>query len=510
MGVCAGKQDSSSRRMLPWEETEAPPAEAVEVHTKTWTWRTDDKPEDSRSSVLTAQAFRMDRKQYCVKLSVQPSRGLADEKFIVLVQNVPPGFQLTVHSLHKCEDGHSWEAFGHFTANASGVVNVSEDLSLGGTYCGVEQMGLLWSIRPVPGSKPWIRLRKTNVQTPMEFTISVYQGHQTEGFADRVPLAAVVVERWYMAPGVRRFPITESGLTATLFLPPGPGPFPGLLDLWGGGGKLVEYRAALLASHGFACLALDYMTPKITMETGKMVGNDYFETAYRLLEQHPQVLGSRIGMLGLSFGTSMTLKMAVHSQVMKLSCVVCISGSHVQPVDGDVEQIIGYFILNAGKTRFTEENHMIWRDLLLPIPTDLKLKVDVGRLRCPVLLVVGEDDQNWPAHESALDMKEMMERAGNNHLLTLLSYPNAGHLIEPPYSPHVRSSAFRSVSTREKVVALWGGETVAHCHAQEDAWRKMLVFLRDHLYAGTNPGAASFSNLSPEQLWILQVQEVKI
>ena len=57
----------------------------------------------------------------------------------------------------------------------------------------------------------------------------------------------------------------------------GPGPFPGLLDLWGGGGKLVEYRSALLASHGFASLALDYLTPKITMETRKMVDHTYFE-----------------------------------------------------------------------------------------------------------------------------------------------------------------------------------------------------------------------------------------
>ena len=64
-------------------------------------------------------------------------------------------------------------------------------------------------------------MRKMNVQTPMEVTISVYQGHQTEGFMDQVPSASAVVERWYMAPGVRRIPITEDGLTATLFLPSG-------------------------------------------------------------------------------------------------------------------------------------------------------------------------------------------------------------------------------------------------------------------------------------------------
>ncbi|XP_039988269.1 acyl-coenzyme A thioesterase 1-like [Xiphias gladius] len=346
----------------------------------------------------------MDRKQCCVKLSVQPCRGLVDERFVVRVQNVPPGFQLTVRALHRCEDGHSWEAFGHYNADTTGTVDVSEDPSLGGTYSGVEPMGLLWSLRPVPGSRPGLRMRKMNVQTPMEVTISVFQGHQTEGFLDQVPLACVMVERWYMAPGVRRIPITVDGLTATLFLPSGPGPFPGLLDLWGGGGKLVEYRAALLASHGIASLALDYLTPKITMETGKMVDNEYFEMAYRVLQQHPQVLSSRIAMLGLSLGTSVTLKMAAYSQVVKLRCVVCISGSHVQPVDGSVEQILGFFDESFGKTRFNEENQVICRDLLLPIPTDPSFKVDVGRLQCPLLLVVGEDDQNWPAHESAADV----------------------------------------------------------------------------------------------------------
>lgn len=38
----------------------------------------------------------------------------------------------------------------------------------------------------------------------------------------------------------------------------GPGPFPAILDMWGGGGGLMEYRAALLASRGYAVLALAY------------------------------------------------------------------------------------------------------------------------------------------------------------------------------------------------------------------------------------------------------------
>uniref|UniRef100_A0A1A8C753 Acyl-CoA thioesterase 19 n=1 Tax=Nothobranchius kadleci TaxID=1051664 RepID=A0A1A8C753_NOTKA len=433
----------------------------------------------------------MERNPLFVKLSAQPSRALVDERFVVLVQNAVPGSQLTVHALHQCEDGHSWQAFAHYIADAMGTVNVSEDSSLGGTYTGTEAMGLLWSLKPVPGSKPGLRMRKKNVQTPMLVTISVYQGHQTDGFVDQAPLATVVVERWYMAPGVRRIPVTEYGLTATLFLPAGPGPFPGLLDLWGGGGQLVEYRAALLASHGIASLALDYLTCKYSMETKKTVSNQYFEMAYRVLAEHPQILGSRIAMLGLSLGTSITFRMAVYSQVIKLRCAVCISGSHRQPHNSSLEEILSFFHSNADKIRFNEENEVIWRDLLLPIPSDSTNKVEVGQIKCPLLLIVGEDDQNWCAYESAMDIKEMMEKAGNSHLLTLLSYPEAGHLIEPPYTPHVRSSLFRDMSTRQIMMVLWGGQTLGHARAQEDSWKKLLVFLREHLYSSSKPAPLS-------------------
>uniref|UniRef100_A0A3P8U0Y0 Acyl-CoA thioesterase 19 n=1 Tax=Amphiprion percula TaxID=161767 RepID=A0A3P8U0Y0_AMPPE len=418
---------------------------------------------------------------YAPPLSVHPSRGLMDEKFIVLVQKVLPGCQLTVHALHQCEDGNSWEAFGHYTTDASGTVN-------GTCFTGYQSgWDILWELTI---SSPF-RLRKKNVQTPMEVTISVYQGHQTEGFVDQVPLASVLVERWYMAPGVRRIPITEEGLTATLFLPAGPGPFPGVLDLWGGGGQLVEYRAALLASHGFASLALDYLTCKITLETGKMVDNQYFETAYRVLQQHPQVLGSRIAMLALSLGTSITLRMAVNSQVIKVTTAK--TYFHILSI-WKVTVFLEIHV-NGSKTRFSEKNEVIWRDLLLPITTDPSFKVDMGRLQCPLMLVVGEDDQNWAAYDSAMDIKEMMERAGNSHLLTILSYPKTGHLIEPPYTPHFRASIFRKADTHEKIMVLWGGQTVEHSHAQEDAWKKMLVFLRENLYGGTNPGATLLSHL---------------
>uniref|UniRef100_H2MXC6 Acyl-CoA thioesterase 19 n=1 Tax=Oryzias latipes TaxID=8090 RepID=H2MXC6_ORYLA len=392
-------------------------------------------------------------------LSVHPSRALMDEAFVILVQNVPPGFQVTLHALHRCEDGHRWEACAHYVADSSGNINAADDCSVGGSYFGVEPMGLLWSLKPVPGSKPGLRWVRCACD-PTHSNIHV-NGPQK--------------------------------LHCCFGPPKGPGPFPGLLDLWGGGGQLMEYRSALLASHGIASLALDYLTSKITTETGKMVDNQYFEVRIwsQVLQQHPQVLGSRIAMLGLSLGTVFTLKMAVYSPVASLSpqlrCAVCISGSHIQPVSGGPQ--------NFEKISFSEQDEVIWRGLLLPIPSDPSLKVDVGRLQCPLLLVVGEDDQNWCSHESATDMKQMMERAGNDQLLTLLSYPGTGHLIEPPYTPHTPSSMFRGAGVGQKMMVLWGGKTPEHSAAQEDSWRKIVTFLRRNLYGGSDPHAVNLSHL---------------
>ena len=64
-----------------------------------------------------------------------------------------------------------------------------------------------------------------------------------------------------MGPGVTRIPVNcSSRVKGTLFLPAGDGPFPAVISMYGGmlKGQVVEERSALLASRGFACLALAY------------------------------------------------------------------------------------------------------------------------------------------------------------------------------------------------------------------------------------------------------------
>ena len=56
-------------------------------------------------------------------------------------------------------------------------------------------------------------------------------------------LCSVILERFVSVPNVKRIPVRQGNIRGTLFLPPGDGPFPSVLDIWGGMGGLTEFRA---------------------------------------------------------------------------------------------------------------------------------------------------------------------------------------------------------------------------------------------------------------------------
>lgn len=70
------------------------------------------------------------------------------------------------------------------------------------------------------------RLRKKNVEIPYIVHVSLLEGHvsPSESFREErqsTEQAASTVERWYMAPGVRRIEIRQNGIVGTLFIPSG-------------------------------------------------------------------------------------------------------------------------------------------------------------------------------------------------------------------------------------------------------------------------------------------------
>ncbi|XP_043943811.1 bile acid-CoA:amino acid N-acyltransferase-like [Protopterus annectens] len=433
------------------------------------------------TALQDAQSIRS-RYQTDPVIIARPTKAVVDEQIDICVENLLPNQAVTLHSLQKTEYGHLWESFAHYVSSTDGTVQVMKDESLGGSYTGCEPMGFIWSMTPDPEDTKKRRLMKTDASIPDIVKVSVVDGHILERAAVKLILADTEVERWHMAPGVRKVKVRQNGIVGNLFLPPGPGPFPGIIDLLGATGA-ADLRAGPLASHGFATLQLAYIShAELPYPTGYFgLTNDYFEEAYNFLNSHPEVAKDRIGIVGLCFGQYFTIKMATEIPKINPRCLVGVSGGHFSMMKNETGFAHHCLIEYNAKKPFDTNIPVSTKHFLLPILDKPDRILQVGKIRCPLLLIAGEDDQSFPAVEAAADIERKMKEAGNNHLLTKISYPGAGHIIEPPFFPLNKSSKIQIPTMKTKFYQLWGGEPKAHAYAQEDSWKRILEFLKQHL-----------------------------
>nr|XP_021535579.1 acyl-coenzyme A thioesterase 1-like [Neomonachus schauinslandi] len=264
---------------------------------------------------------------------------------------------------------------------------------------------------------------------------------------------------------------------AVFLLLPGDGPFPGLIDMFGDGG-LNESQASLLACRGFATLALPFFGYEDLPPIMKDLNLDYFEEAAKFVQSHPKVKGPNIGVIGSGKGAELAFSMA--SFLPNIAAVVSISGCISNTTTA---LTCGRFILpglpfNLDKISAMDSGvYNVKEALEDPLdPAYRESRIPLEKANAHFLVIVGEDDRHWKSSVYAdIAVKHLTEHGKTN--FTLLSYPNAGHRIDPPYSP------FFSVSLDPVlgVPVLGGGQLKAHAVAQTESWEKILEFLHLHL-----------------------------
>ncbi|MGH0185617.1 UNVERIFIED_CONTAM: hypothetical protein FKN15_018511 [Acipenser sinensis] len=547
-----------------------------------------------------------------VNLRVEPdSKCLFDRPVTVKVDGLAPRQLVTLRATLTDEKGDVFSSSARYQSDGKGRLDLSESPALGGDYSGVQPMGFLWALKP---QSPWRRLMKRDVTTPYKVDIEVRSGGEAvgkdspgpllascaheRGFIGqgvrRVPvdievrsggeavgkdspgplLASCAHERGFIGQGVRRLPVREGRIRATLFLPPGEGPFPGLVDLGGTAGGLLEYRSSLLAGHGFAAMALAYFgfedlpermwefhleyfeealrylqaLPQQSMQTIKLLCNgslitcegpfpglldlggtagglleyrssllaghgfaamalayfgfedlpermwefhlEYFEEALRYLQALPQVCPGGVGVVGISKGADLALSVA--SFLPGVSAVVSVAGCNANfmtPLQCGWSTLLPGLGMCLERVQVDEAlGGVLDLSDCYEDPRDPSLQgfvVPIERASARFLFLVGEDDQNWP---STLYAAEAARRLGTHGRAPpeVMSFPGAGHLLEPPYFPHCRASFHKLVGAP----LLWGGQPQPHAAAQEQAWSRVLSFLKESL-----PGEVARSRL---------------
>ncbi|XP_037607495.1 acyl-coenzyme A thioesterase 1 [Sebastes umbrosus] len=405
-----------------------------------------------------------------IRLKILPSvRCLFDKLVQVKVEGLAPHKQVQLRSKLVDDRGVIFKASALYKADETGQVDVCRAPSLGGSYTGVEPMGLFWALAPeTPNSK----LLKKNVLSPTLVEIEALCGESGE------VLASETNERRYMTEGMKRIPVEEGRIRGVLFVPPGKGPFPGIVDMYTFGGRLTEPRASLLANKGFVVLALAYMGYEDLPKGPKKLDLEYFEEAVTYLRKHPEVKGPGIGILSLSHSGGLALAMS--SFLSGISATVCINACNANTVIPlhYKDLVIPPLPPVIENVKFTDSGLVDIRDAL-PDPSLEKNRsslIPIERASCHFLFVVSEDDHNW---NSAFFAKQAAATLRNNgkESFMVVSYPKAGHFLEVPHMPYCPSGFHGAVGTN----VLFGGEPKAHAEAQLDLWERVQEFFKRHL-----------------------------
>ena len=247
--------------------------------------------------------------------------------------------------------------------------------------------------------------------------------------------------------------------------------------MWGRTGGLREDRAALLASNGFAALALAYCEYRDLPQKYDVLDLSYFENVIDWLCAPPKIKSDGVALVGLSFGAAIAL--AIASQLLdKITGVVSISGYHALigcSLKCRTFTIPGYHIDT------TAADHTHYGKFVSVFKNKEACKsgspsvVPVEHTRCPVLLVYGLADALNPEIEWMCgEIFRRMDQHGKASLCQRLSLPGAGHFITPCYLPPCSK---QYVKIYNEVWFLGGDNKALQAKASEKYWNESLEFL---------------------------------
>src|SRR5580704_6452560 len=251
-------------------------------------------------------------------LEISPSRVMADQPASIRATGLQTNERVAIRAeLVDGEDAH-WTSQADFAADSQGNIDTSKQAPVAGSYKEVSAMGIIWSMTPASH-------KTARYQPPRNFGAQTVEFQLMRGSA---LLASAHMEQIPVAEGVERVTLHEGALRGVLFLPPGKDRHPAVLVLGGSEGGMPTRRAAWLASHGFAALALAYFRYDDLPKELAGIPLEYFGQALSWMTHRPEILGDRIGVMGVSRGAELALQLG--SMYPRIKAVVAYVPANVR------------------------------------------------------------------------------------------------------------------------------------------------------------------------------------
>ena len=414
--------------------------------------------------------------------------GMIDQPIAIEIRGLKSGERIGVKARLRDDRKRLWESHAIFAADDSGLVSLAKHPPVAGCYLGIDRMGLFWSLA----------MDSARSGPPTPFTKKELTPALVELAVERDRATAIItrVERHFFIPGTRIHDVREDGLVGRFFIPPCDGKRPTVIVLGGSGGGLDWENAAVLSSHGYVTLALAYFGIPPLPGSLQNIPLEYFGTAIAWLGRQTDAHRDRIAVMGMSKGGELALLLGSYFPELVRAVVGVVPSSVVWPGFGKglhsswtyqgqslpfVPTPTGWFktksffrMLAARPIAFRN----MYESALKNHQAVARATIPVEKIRCPVLLISGSDDQVWPSARMSRMIMERLASHGFAYPYEHVCCEGAGHTFRCPYTPATLS---RSKHPSMPVEVLLGGNPLAQARGQLEAWQRTLQFLKRHL-----------------------------
>lgn len=420
------------------------------------------------------------------RIQVDPAVALYGTPFFITVTGLRPGERVTITARSVDAKNIQWESAAEFKADDRGRVDVAVQAPLSGNYSGADIFGPLWSMRPL----------NAKVDRPISYRDDEVNGWTVDFSAATASgkTASVRLRRVFQMPGqaLVRVPLEEDGMYGFLYYPAEGGPFPAVMILAGSNGGVYEWLAQAFASSGFAALTLPYFNYRDLPQELVEIPLEYFPRAVAWLKKQPAVKANRIAVAGGSKGGELALLLAslfndFQAVVAWTPAAHAWEGLSQKFFSPDYVPVSSWALNGRGlpfiKFIYSQEEKDLaqkgalhsfiaahQRSLAQADAALLeKAAIPVERIKAPILLVSGTDDQTWPADEFCREIAAKLQKINFPFELKAISHDGGGHMS---FLPFLITANRGGIS---------GGSPQADAKAGFISWKETIAFLRRHL-----------------------------
>ena len=390
-------------------------------------------------------------------IEVVPDHVPVDESAAIRTTGLQPNAHIAIRGALVDGAGHSWTSEAEFTATNDGVVDTSKQAPDKGSYKEVSSMGLVWSMKP-SGKDAEVYVHPRDFG-PQNITFQLLQNGRA--------IASAQLEQRGVARSVQKIKV-EGQLHGVLFEPGDGGRHPDVLVVGGSEGGVPVEKAAWLASHGYAALALAYFRYEDLPRNLEAIPLEYFGGAIQWMAQRPEILPDQIAVVGTSRGGELALQLgSMFPQIKAVVAYVPASVRYAACCGGrnlPAAWTWGGQALTYSTMRFRDSAEM-----------DMRAAIPVERIHGPILLISGQDDDVWPSSTMSNAVAGRLKQNRFQFAVEHLDYPHAGHRAgRPEIIPVWYGRVVNPASGRDEN---FGGSTEGDAQSSLDAIPKVLAFL---------------------------------